>query len=180
MAYYQKLMKELGVENPSSSSAASATEQYIILQNNSLMKEVSRITQELVEKTTLCDEFEDEIHSLTRSRNALQSYLKNKHENIELMNVLQENTETGYIKIINVLSFMTLFCGILATYVIHRPITDSFVKLSFLTLLLGCVSAGLHILYELHKKYILNTEIRNELTKQIDNNALVASLIDNM
>jgi hypothetical protein len=179
MAYYQQLMKDLGVDNPSS-SVASATEQYIILQNNSLMKEVSRITQELVEKTTLCEEFEEEVDSVTRSRNALQSYLKNKHENIELLNVLQENTETGYTKIINVLSFMTLFCGILATYVIHRPITDSFLKVSFLTLLLGCVSAGLHILYELHKKYILNTEIRNELSKQIDNNALVASLIDNM
>ena len=46
MAYYQQLMKDLGVDNPSS-SVASATEQYIILQNNSLMKEVSELKQEL-------------------------------------------------------------------------------------------------------------------------------------
>jgi hypothetical protein len=179
MMDYQKLLKDLGVENPISSTA-SATEQYIILQNNSLLNDVSNLKKELMEKTTVCDEFEEEIDSITRSRNSLQSYLKNQNEYMELMNTLQENTDKGYSKIINILCFMTLYCGMFATYVIHQPITDILVKMSLLTILLSSVIIGLYYLYEIEKKYILNTEIRNELDKQVKNNELVASLIDNM
>jgi cell division septum initiation protein DivIVA len=179
MAYYQQLMKDLGVDNPSS-SVASATEQYIILQNNSLMKEVSELKQELNETKTQCEEFEEEVDSITRSRNALQSYLKNQHESIEFMNLLQENTEKGYQQILCVLYFIIAFCCVLTTYVVKQPILDDLIKISVLTVMISCTTFGLYVNNEIHKKYITNTDIRNELHRQAKNNDLVASLIDNM
>lgn len=179
MMDYKKLLNDLGVENPNT-SAVSATEQYIILQNNSLLKEVSKLKQELNENKTQCEEFEEEVDSITRSRNALQSYLKNQHENIVLMNLLQENTEKGYQQMLYVLYFMIAFCCVLTTYVVKQPIMDDLVKISVLTVLVSCTSFGLYVNYEIHKQYIVNTDIKNELQRQAKNNDLVASLIDNM
>lgn len=66
--------------------------EYIILQNNDLLKEIMNVKEELKNTIHEKNEFEEEIENVTKSKNMLQSYLKNVNE----INKLQKSLKLLY------------------------------------------------------------------------------------
>lgn len=66
--------------------------EYIIFQNNELLKQIVDLKEELKNTTIEKNEFEEEIDNVTKSKNMLQSYLKNINE----INKLQQSLKIVY------------------------------------------------------------------------------------
>ena len=173
---YEALISEFGAET----IKCSATAQYIILHNHALSKEIQVVKESQIEEKHKYEELEEELDSITKSRNTLQGYMKNQHEIMELMNTQHENTETAYFKNIGIMAFMNVFTFVATINTIYKPITDDILKIGLIVFISAVVLIGFGFVRELHKFYISDSDTRKKIEKQRKNNELVSTLIDNM
>jgi hypothetical protein len=176
---YETLLKELGADKSQIEKSTTATEQYIILHNHSMTKEIQDLKKQLIEKQSEYDELDEELDSITRSRNTLQSYLKNQQEIIELHTERKSELEFGYNKNMTIMCLLNIFFMVI---IIHT-LSNAFDELVATTCFIGISSVwifGIAIVYEIHQKNISISITEKKIKELSSTNETVSTLIDNM
>ena len=174
---YESLLKELGADK-STTKHSSSTEQYIILHNHALTKEIQEVKKSLFEKNAEYEELDEELDSITRSRNTLQSYLKNQQEILELHTMCKKEVEFGYKRNMSILGFMNAFFTATITYMLTY--FDNIMAAVCFSLIACVLITGIVIIYEVDRTNVSNTETKNRLKALKATNETVSTLIDNM
>jgi hypothetical protein len=158
----------------------------IILQNNSLTKEILGVKKKLFEQKSAYEEVDDELdlhyelETITQSRNSLLGYLKNLEEIRELQCVQSDEIKTAYTKNLSLSLLMNIIYMTCIFIVTTTPIQDEIVAtcvVSF-TALTGLIIFA--SVYNTQQFYIHKSKTTKKLRALCITNEMVGSLIDNM